>query len=606
MRLFAPSRPRAALRPIGWIVVAALFVGGGGCAYFNTFYFAKKHFREAERLRLATESEKLPPEAAKRYDDAIEQSRKVITQHPNSRWVDDAMFLEGASYLGKREYERAVETFEDLLDRHPDSDFVPRAHHMLGLAHFGRRNWEQMDVEFDRAVAADPEFEEIDEILFTRARAAESRRDLDGAIRQYRELVGRQEYGPRSDEALLRIGDLYFDAGRFDSAYASYDRLVDMTREDESYQEGRLKSAEALVRLGRSSEAIELLEPLLPRDEKQKRTGSEFPPRVRLQMARAWNALDQPERALEALRGVTELYGSSSYATEAQFQIGYTFEVFLDSLESAKTAYEEATRQATRSVFREQAQARLDNLRRLQELSTEAEGGDVDAEQKALASLRIAELYLFSQDRPTDARAAYAQILIDHPETKVAPRAAYGLGWIDLKTEPARPDSAALRFRRLIERWPASSQAHAALDLLVEAGADTTGLTSLLEETIPEAPPTDSTAILQAVAVDSSGLDVALDSLDSLGVAVDAPSDSGVNAAVSRRSGVSPLQRSRPPDARTDSIRAARVDSVRKLMAFPGWRDSIPVRARRDSLRRAMADSARRVVPDSIPRRLEP
>ena len=485
------------------LATALLFCFNSGCAYFNTFYFAKKWYGEAETTRKKSESDKLPPDAEKKYEDAIAQCRKVVRDHPNSRWADDAVYLMGASYYGRREYEKALDTFDDLLASYERSKFVPWAHYMKGLCYFERREYPAMKESFDQALALKPDFERKDEILFTFAQAAEKERNRPEAVRRYRELTRVFRGSEQSDEALLHIGALYFDAGRYDSAATSYDELARVTRNDKTYQEAQIRRAETLGRLGQSDAAIELLRPLLPKDERQNRSADEFPARVRLEQARAFNNLGRYDEALERLRGVVTLYPASNYSTEAQFQIGYTYEVYLDSLESARKAYDQASKMSAKSVFREQAQSRLNSLNQLQELTSSAsDSSNTDRENQATAKLKIAELYLFSQEKTGEALAKYREVLQEFPETKAAPRAAYGVAWIRLKKMEGKSDSAYADLASLIRAYPASRQAHAALDLLADQHADTVGLSSLLEESkpetletpVPEPPPVDSLA----------------------------------------------------------------------------------------------------------------
>jgi hypothetical protein len=64
------------------------------CAYFNTVYNAKNYFREGRKLvkhdTLVTDSEN--------FSKAIEKSTSIIVKYPGTRWIDDALFMMGASY----------------------------------------------------------------------------------------------------------------------------------------------------------------------------------------------------------------------------------------------------------------------------------------------------------------------------------------------------------------------------------------------------------------------------------------------------------------------------------------------------------------------------
>ncbi len=62
------------------------------CAYFNTFHNAQNYFRQGKKLvvhdTLKTDSEF--------FDKTIEKTTAVIIKYPNSRYVDDALFMMGA------------------------------------------------------------------------------------------------------------------------------------------------------------------------------------------------------------------------------------------------------------------------------------------------------------------------------------------------------------------------------------------------------------------------------------------------------------------------------------------------------------------------------
>jgi TolA-binding protein len=467
--------------------LAALLVGTAGCAYFNTFYFAKKYFAQAEKLSLAAGSDKMSPEAGRKYDEAIKQSTKVLKYHGGSRWVDDALYLMGASFYGKQEYEEALRKFDELVTNYPDSRWVPWALYKSGLSHYARKNDELMEACFRRVLTEYPKFERNDDILYTEARTAERRRDRVEAVRRYRQLVDRFPRSDRGQEGLLRIGDLYFDAGFADSAYASYAEASRLARDDEGIRNAEVKSADALVRLQRAPEAVRQLERLVPRDEAQTRPGETWPALVRVHLAQAYNATARHRDALTVLRTVVTKYPQSGYAPEAQFQIGYTYEVYLDSLDAARTAYDQVGRTGSASIFRDQAQTRSRNLQQLQTLSSQAQSDSAaGSDKQAESQLKIAELLLLSQNKVPEATAKYQQIRTGFPQSRSAPRAAYALAWIRLRRMEGQRDSALTAFSQVIRDYPSSPAARGALDLLVAEGADTAGLSGLLVETLPD------------------------------------------------------------------------------------------------------------------------
>ena len=84
------------LRILGLI----LLVAASGCAYYNTFYLARKYYREGVRAQERSLTDEPSPEAATKYDLVIRQCTKLLTDYPKSKWVDDASYMLGAALYG--------------------------------------------------------------------------------------------------------------------------------------------------------------------------------------------------------------------------------------------------------------------------------------------------------------------------------------------------------------------------------------------------------------------------------------------------------------------------------------------------------------------------
>lgn len=96
-------------------------------AYYNKFFNARKAFEsgikalEARDTRI-DRSRYLPlftnPDAAassKNFQDTIKKSADVLREHPNSKWVDDALLLIGKSYFYQRNYVGAEQKFLEVV-----------------------------------------------------------------------------------------------------------------------------------------------------------------------------------------------------------------------------------------------------------------------------------------------------------------------------------------------------------------------------------------------------------------------------------------------------------------------------------------------------------
>ena len=164
-------------------------------------------------------------------------------------------------------------------------------------------------------------------------------------------------------------------------------------------------------------------------------------------------------------------YPRTPWAAEALFRTGYLQEVVRDDFDAAGKAYDRVPEQSPGSPFVPQARDRRQNLTRLAEVMSTSR--DTTAEGRAAeAGLRQAEHYLFQLGKPDRALEQYEKVEHDYPKSQIAPRAAYGRGWV-LGRRLGRPEDARLAFESLIKNYPDSDEAKAAARVLANPG-DTT------------------------------------------------------------------------------------------------------------------------------------
>ena len=110
-------------------IISSIFVS---CVYFNTFYNAKLFFSEAEKMRAEREGEFLGNTITDKYKKVIEKSDIIINNHPDSKYLDDALFLKGKSHFYRREYDLSELTFNTLLSTNSD-DYKILSEYWLAL-----------------------------------------------------------------------------------------------------------------------------------------------------------------------------------------------------------------------------------------------------------------------------------------------------------------------------------------------------------------------------------------------------------------------------------------------------------------------------------------
>ncbi|HPC36059.1 MAG TPA: tetratricopeptide repeat protein [Candidatus Marinimicrobia bacterium] len=193
-----------------------------GCAYYNTYYNAEKIFREAEKEFKKLPDEKVTTALKKKFDAAIEKSNKVITQYPDSRWVDDSYYIIAMSHYYKGDYRIARQKFEEFAVKFPQSKLYPEA-----MVWYGRNLWK------------------LDE------------REL--AFFQWKKIMNRTDDYYLLAELYVSIGELYFKDSAYDSALFYYQKATEVGKSFDIAAEAQFRIAEIDLALNRPQEAIKNL-----------------------------------------------------------------------------------------------------------------------------------------------------------------------------------------------------------------------------------------------------------------------------------------------------------------------------------------------------------
>ncbi len=183
--------PASGRRTHLFLVLLAVIVLVPGCVYFNTFYFARRHYHEAENERQKAERESRPisSRAQQSYQKSLESATKVLIEHPGSRWVEEALKLSQKILYRQGELAASIQKGIELLENFPESDTIPECRLFLARA--------RLDMGDALAAAAEASL------------AAE-------------ELEGREYF-----EALFVMGRAYGEASSFDEATAILTQLID-------------------------------------------------------------------------------------------------------------------------------------------------------------------------------------------------------------------------------------------------------------------------------------------------------------------------------------------------------------------------------------------
>ncbi len=138
------SRPFSLASPLRVFVVALIAVVSlPGCktpdfignrynnftAYYNTFYNAERQFKSGyenlDRFSEQVDRKQYLPlfvkttgtSASREFEQTVLKSADILREHPESKWVDDALMLIGKSYFYQENYVGAIQKFTEVIEQ---------------------------------------------------------------------------------------------------------------------------------------------------------------------------------------------------------------------------------------------------------------------------------------------------------------------------------------------------------------------------------------------------------------------------------------------------------------------------------------------------------
>jgi TolA-binding protein len=420
----------------GLLLAFMLIAVFSSCAYFNTVYNAKNYFRQGKKLvrhdTLTIDSEN--------FDKAIEKSTSIIVKYPNTGWIDDALFMMGASYYYKGDFSRSVEKLDFLILNYPESGFRQEAQYLIGLAYYKLKKYGSAIIALEDAMQS-KKFRKRAQIALIYVYYA------DGSYARLYEVADtllKEKLDYDEQRTVLRfVGIAQFTEGHYEEALDTAKRLLGITRDEGERRELKLRIAEIYLQIGEYDLCRSFVE------------GEQESPFKDL-LADLCVATGKAE---EAKQLYSELAQSkdANVSAEAYFELAQIYEE-ADSLDQAVAYYDSALVKSPNSEYGLNARKKSDVLKRMQSLTSATE-------DSVRAQFLLAEIYFADLDDLPKAIEGYKKVYTEYPGSVWAPKALYAHLWIARNV--INDDTLSVRLARtLIEDYPGTEYAMSARDMV--------------------------------------------------------------------------------------------------------------------------------------------
>ncbi len=481
------------------LALVLLALASSSCAYYNTFYLARKYYFKA------TEGEPYQVDRpgggqAQNFTRSIDYSKKVLGSYPNSKWVDDAYLLWARGLIGREDPLQTIAMLQDFPTRFPKSDQKPAAEFFLGLAYRQARKYPQAVGAFDQFLAMAPKHELVPYAYYEKSRALMSLQRYGDAAAAAGKLLERYPKHVLADRALLQRAEARFQQGDYMAARADYKLIGARATNDEERFQYFMREVDCLETARKYDDALAVLRselshtppPQAPQPGQLPPPGADRYGRISLRIGTVQLLAGRLEEALKEYEGVLKDYPKSQLGAEAQYRIGYAYETVGEDFARANIEYAAVKEQMASSQFATQATQRAQNLDRIAQYRT---GGGADSlERKAEASFLTAELYLFQLDRPQRAIEEYRKVADSGSGPSITARALTAEAWVRSRKldDPRGADSL---FWKVVREYPATEAQLAARDYLEAEGTPVPDSLIKMPKPKPVVAPADTTRL---------------------------------------------------------------------------------------------------------------
>ena len=412
------------------------------CAYFNTFYNAKKYFNEAEKEYAKTH--RITPKERREYEKVIEKCSKILEFYPDSKYVDDALYLMAISYLRIGNRHKARRKFEELFKFFPNSKYVPKA-----KVEYARLLIESGKPEVAREMLKQSSKTTLEEATLLLARSLALEGKCDKALVELTPLLNRKKLSEdKRIDALLLAAKCSYKTKKYQDAIKYLKDLQKFVLSDSIKVESQVLLGDVYFQMDSLDRAKEILEKIdLPPHDRRK-------PGIEYRIAKI--LMKKGERS-DAIKRFEQVYKENKYGKYGQLS-AYIIANEYEQMDSIKKAIEWFKKASNSRVNLEIA----DISRQKYIAYTDIEKYKKDTTD---VRLKIAELYLFEINKPEKAVKIYKSVIDSAPSQDDLKRALYGLVYIYTEIFH-NPDSSNKYFTILKQKFENSIYVKQAEDLI--------------------------------------------------------------------------------------------------------------------------------------------
>jgi len=331
------------------------------CPYYGIFSNARQNYRKAYRATKKNRTDVLTKLETDNYEKAIVGASKLLQFYPNSKWVDDALFLLGQSFYYQRDYNSARRKFLELKSNFPEGDYAIEVDLWLAKTDLELKEYDEAESQFTNFVNQKISKKLKGEGYYNLGKLYSARGTFDEANQAYETAI-QIGIGNLEAEVMYAISVNYDSLGDYSKAAESYQNVLSLDPSEELLFDVEFKYAQMKKKQGSYDEAIVLFEKSLGNDRNKKMF-----PMIKMEIADCLIRKNDIDNAITAYQDITEEHKNTEYAAKAFYQLGNMYEKFQD-YNAAQESFNEVKKAFSRSAYADSSEMKRRDILRLQAL----------------------------------------------------------------------------------------------------------------------------------------------------------------------------------------------------------------------------------------------
>lgn len=256
------------------------------------------------------------------YEKAISYYQKFVLTYPQSTRHAESYFYTGECYYYLEDFINAVAYYAKAADITYDNKLTLMAKVSMGWSYLKLEKYDLAQKYFDEALEFSKEKNILsDEIFLGQASLYMETQEFLKALETYDQLIANFPNSKRVIEAYLGKANCHYQLNNFTEAISAYQKTIDQFQSDASNQEIIDKAsfglAWAQLKSGQINQSIETFEAI-----KDKAESKTIKISALVQIADAYQDIEQFDKALEVYDKILRDYPDNAYADYIQFRQG--------------------------------------------------------------------------------------------------------------------------------------------------------------------------------------------------------------------------------------------------------------------------------------------